>query len=83
MCKRIFKEETTDKGDIPFYKIGNLDQRPTLTLAENYLKNTKANILILKMEIFSCLLLEQSAELLNTTAKIRSYNNDTQQAVRT
>lgn len=22
MCKRIFKEETTDFGDIPFYKIG-------------------------------------------------------------
>ena len=22
MCRRIFKEQTTTKGDIPFYKIG-------------------------------------------------------------
>ena len=22
MCKRIFKEQTTDKGEVPFYKIG-------------------------------------------------------------
>ncbi|MBQ3143095.1 MAG: restriction endonuclease subunit S, partial [Akkermansia sp.] len=22
MCKRIFKEQTTEEGDVPFYKIG-------------------------------------------------------------
>ena len=26
MCKRIFKEETLDKGDVPFYKILNFSQ---------------------------------------------------------
>ena len=28
MCKRIFKEETTDVGEIPFYKIGTFGSVP-------------------------------------------------------
>ena len=28
MCKRIFKEQTTDKGDVPFYKIGTFGKEP-------------------------------------------------------
>lgn len=28
MCKRIFKNETTDSGDIPFYKIGTFGGEP-------------------------------------------------------
>ena len=28
MCKRIFKEQTTDLGDIPFYKIGTFGKEP-------------------------------------------------------
>ncbi|WP_341878997.1 restriction endonuclease subunit S [Synechococcus sp. UW140] len=28
MCKRIFKEETTTTGDIPFYKIGTFGKEP-------------------------------------------------------
>ncbi len=28
MCKRIFKEETTPTGDIPFYKIGTFGKEP-------------------------------------------------------
>ena len=28
MCKRIFKNQTTNKGDIPFYKIGTFGKQP-------------------------------------------------------
>lgn len=28
MCKRVFKEETTTQGDIPFYKIGTFGKNP-------------------------------------------------------
>lgn len=28
MCKRIFKEQTTNEGDVPFYKIGTFGKRP-------------------------------------------------------
>lgn len=28
MCKRIFKEQTTTEGDIPFYKIGTFGKKP-------------------------------------------------------
>jgi len=28
MCKRVFKEDTTTEGDIPFYKIGTFGKRP-------------------------------------------------------
>ena len=28
MCKRVFKEQTTDKGDVPFFKIGTFGGEP-------------------------------------------------------
>ena len=28
MCKRIFKEQTSSKGDVPFYKIGTFGGKP-------------------------------------------------------
>ena len=28
MCKRVFKEQTSDSGDIPFYKIGTFGKEP-------------------------------------------------------
>lgn len=28
MCKRIFKDQTTDSGDVPFYKIGTFGGEP-------------------------------------------------------
>jgi type I restriction enzyme S subunit len=28
MCKRVFKEDTTTEGDIPFYKIGTFGKKP-------------------------------------------------------
>lgn len=43
MCKRIFKEQTSDKGDIPFYKIGTFggiaDSFISKTLFEEYKNN--------------------------------------------
>jgi type I restriction enzyme S subunit len=40
MCKRIFKEQTSDVGDIPFYKIGTFGKEPnafiTRALFEEY-----------------------------------------------
>ena len=40
MCKRIFKEQTTTDGEIPFYKIGTFGGKPdafiTRELFENY-----------------------------------------------
>ena len=28
MCKRIFKEQTSSEGDVPFYKIGTFGGEP-------------------------------------------------------
>ena len=34
MCKRIFKDQTTAKGDIPFYKIGTFGQQPDAYISQ-------------------------------------------------
>lgn len=34
MCKRIFKNETTPSGDIPFYKIGTFGKEPNAFISE-------------------------------------------------
>lgn len=34
MCKRILKSQTTDKGDIPFYKIGTFGKK-----ADSFISN--------------------------------------------
>mgnify|MGYP002543679209 CR=1 FL=1 len=52
MCRRIFKEQTSETGDIPFYKIGTFGADPDRLFPESFLKNTNQNILIPKREIF-------------------------------
>ena len=34
MCKRIFNHETTDKGGIPFYKIGTFGKEPDAFISQ-------------------------------------------------
>jgi type I restriction enzyme M protein len=34
MCKRIFKDQTTPKGDVPFYKIGTFGQKPDAYISQ-------------------------------------------------
>jgi len=34
MCKRIFKDQTTTKGDVPFYKIGTFGQKPDAYISQ-------------------------------------------------
>ena len=34
MCKRVFKEQTTDKGDVPFYKIGTFGREPDAYISQ-------------------------------------------------
>jgi type I restriction enzyme M protein len=34
MCKRVFKEQTTDRGDVPFYKIGTFGKEPDAYIAQ-------------------------------------------------
>ena len=54
MCKRIFKEQTSEEGEVPFYKIGTFGGIPdayiTRELFEEYKKNyqypNKGDILI-------------------------------------
>lgn len=42
MCKRIFSEETSPKGDIPFYKIGTLGKKPDAFISYDLFKNYKS-----------------------------------------
>jgi len=34
MCKRIFKEQTKNSGDVPFYKIGTFGQKPNAYISQ-------------------------------------------------
>ena len=40
MCRRIFKEQTSETGDIPFYKIGTFGADLMRLFPESFLKNT-------------------------------------------
>lgn len=42
MCKRIFKEETTGEGDIPFFKIGTFGGVPDAYISRNLFEDYKA-----------------------------------------
>ncbi|MGN0149181.1 MAG: restriction endonuclease subunit S [Clostridia bacterium] len=42
MCKRIFKEETTDNGDIPFYKIGTFGSTPDAYISRGLFEEYKS-----------------------------------------
>ena len=67
MCKRIMKHQTSDTGDIPFYKIGTFGkvEEKTLDSGINYkiIKTLGRNITFLKKEIFYYLLQVQLVEL--------------------
>ncbi len=41
MCKRIFKEQTTSEGDIPFYKIGTFGKAPDAFISREIFENYK------------------------------------------
>lgn len=42
MCKRIFAQETNDKGGIPFYKIGTLGGKPDAFIAKELFEEYKS-----------------------------------------
>lgn len=43
MCKRIFAEQTSINGDIPFYKIGTFGKKPDAYISEFLYKEYKSN----------------------------------------
>jgi len=42
MCKRIFKEQTTDKGGVPFYKIGTFGKEPDAFISQEIFNEYKS-----------------------------------------
>ena len=42
MCKRIFKEQTTDKGDVPFYKIGTFGKEADAFISQEIFNEYKS-----------------------------------------
>jgi type I restriction enzyme S subunit len=42
MCKRILKEQTLDKGDIPFYKIGTFGKEPNSYISQELFDEYKS-----------------------------------------
>lgn len=42
MCKRIFKEQTKDTGDVPFYKIGTFGKEPDSFINQNLFDEYKS-----------------------------------------
>ncbi|MGL4686090.1 MAG: restriction endonuclease subunit S [Commensalibacter sp.] len=42
MCKRILKHQTSDVGDIPFYKIGTFGKKPNAYISREIYNNYKA-----------------------------------------
>lgn len=43
MCKRIFKSQTKETGEIPFYKIGTFGQTPDAFISRSIFEKYKAN----------------------------------------
>ena len=43
MCKRIMKDQTSDNGDIPFYKIGTFGKKADAYISRNLFENYKTN----------------------------------------
>ncbi|MDU2243102.1 MAG: restriction endonuclease subunit S [Paenibacillus sp.] len=41
MCKRIFKEQTTDRGEVPFYKIGTFGGTPDAFISNDLFEEYK------------------------------------------
>ena len=73
MCKRIFKEETSTEGDIPFLRLEHLVVNQMLSSAGSCSRNISQNLHIQKMVPYYYQLLEQSVELLNITVKRRIF----------
>ena len=42
MCKRIFKEQTSDEGDVPFYKIGTFGGEPDAYISKDLFDEYKS-----------------------------------------
>jgi type I restriction enzyme S subunit len=42
MCKRIFSSDTSDSGDVPFYKIGTLGKEPDAFISQELFENYKS-----------------------------------------
>ncbi|MGF6991278.1 type I restriction enzyme S subunit [Lachnospiraceae bacterium PM6-15] len=42
MCRRIFKEQTSESGDIPFYKIGTFGAKPDAYISKELFEEYKA-----------------------------------------
>lgn len=43
MCKRIFKEQTVDEGEVPFYKIGTFGGEPDAFISRDLFNEYKSN----------------------------------------
>ena len=43
MCKRIFKEETSESGEVPFYKIGTFGSKPDAFINNEKFEYYKSN----------------------------------------
>ena len=42
MCRRIFKDQTTESGEIPFYKIGTFGGKPDAFISKDLFEEYKA-----------------------------------------
>lgn len=42
MCKRVLKKDTTENGDIPFYKIGTFGKKPDAFISNNLYQSYKS-----------------------------------------
>jgi type I restriction enzyme, S subunit len=52
MCMRVFKEDTTSEGDIPFYKIGTFGKSPDAFKQKKNMTSLEVNSRSLKKEIY-------------------------------
>lgn len=43
MCKRVMKYQTTEKGDVPFFKIGTFGKQPDAYISYSLFSSLKAN----------------------------------------
>ena len=42
MCRRIFKEQTTEKGEVPFYKIGTFGAKADAFISRDFYEDYKS-----------------------------------------
>ncbi len=51
MCKRVMKYQTSEKGDVPFFKIGTFGKILMLIYLVSFTFNMRRNIIIQRKEI--------------------------------